>query len=165
MCGGQRARAHNGCRAQRGAAAPRPRGREDTVADETIAPPPGGHTPRTHRAARPPARTGRPCGCGMHHGHESSDHGLARSAEGVGDMRAWVGRISIGAGIMALLLAGPASAGQWRPQGPAGGPAGLIAVDPTDALTAYVASGDGIYKTVDGGERWLPLDVGARQGL
>jgi hypothetical protein len=49
--------------------------------------------------------------------------------------------------------------GSWQAIGPSGGTARLT-IDPSTPATLYASTGTRIFKTVDGGQTWLPTDAG-----
>jgi photosystem II stability/assembly factor-like uncharacterized protein len=64
--------------------------------------------------------------------------------------------------IMMVSASGAASAGvnRWTSHGPVGGIVYALAIDPTAPSTLYAATYGGIYKTVDGGASWRPVNTG-----
>ncbi len=57
----------------------------------------------------------------------------------------------------------PASAGQnsWTTNGPYGGSISAVAIDPLDSNTVYAGTySAGIFKSTDGGSKWVPANVG-----
>ncbi len=54
-----------------------------------------------------------------------------------------------------------AGVGRWTPAGPSGGGVASLAVDPEHAGHLYAATTrGGLFKTIDGGRRWLPVSSG-----
>jgi photosystem II stability/assembly factor-like uncharacterized protein len=63
-------------------------------------------------------------------------------------------------GLLAMLaLPGPA-AGQWSQIGPDGGYTVQVLNDPVTPTTSYAATFGGVYKTIDGGDHWVPVGPG-----
>lgn len=52
-----------------------------------------------------------------------------------------------------------AASGAWQSIGPSGGIA-RVTIDPSAPTTLYAAAGPRLFKTVDGGQTWLPADAG-----
>jgi uncharacterized protein (TIGR03437 family) len=57
------------------------------------------------------------------------------------------------------------SGASWRPANLSDPFIATLAVDPTDGFTVYAASGSTVYKTTDGGLRWIAHDVETFRGF
>src|SRR5258708_5743219 len=57
------------------------------------------------------------------------------------------------------------SGASWRPANLSDPFIATLAVDPTDGYTVYAASGSTVYKTTDGGLRWIAHDVETFRGV
>lgn len=70
--------------------------------------------------------------------------------------------------LIALLVAAPpAAAGvdRWTTLGPPGGPVRLLVADPSAPGHIYAVHEEGLFKTLDGGDLWLPLRNGLPAGF
>ncbi len=49
----------------------------------------------------------------------------------------------------------------WIGHGPGGGTVGVLAIDPVTPTTLYAGDyGGGVYKSINGGESWNPINTG-----
>ena len=50
--------------------------------------------------------------------------------------------------------------GTWRSIGPEGGSIFALVVDPTDPMTLYAGTRGGVFRSLDGGDNWAPINTG-----
>ncbi len=63
--------------------------------------------------------------------------------------------------IVLLLTSGATAGSAWRAVGPDGaGPTRNLVIDPQNPSTLYLAGGNGVYKSVDGGDHWSSTSRG-----
>jgi photosystem II stability/assembly factor-like uncharacterized protein len=67
--------------------------------------------------------------------------------------------------VLSALLAAPlAAAPGWTALGPFGGLVDTLTVDPANDRVLYVTTGQGVFKSADGGGTWIPIHAGIVTG-
>jgi photosystem II stability/assembly factor-like uncharacterized protein len=71
-------------------------------------------------------------------------------------------RVPLALGVSLLAVTLPLAAGidRWTSVGPTGGRVEVVALDPSDPATLYAGTATGLFKTTDGGRRWVELAGG-----
>src|SRR5437588_6129500 len=81
-------------------------------------------------------------------------------------MKSFGGMQACRAAVCIAMLAGlgprPVWAGEnvWTSLGPDGGSISALVIDPQNTRTVYAATGNGVFKTTDGGASWKQADAG-----